>query len=72
MESEHKSQTPDPPSDLAALSSVNEPMKAVALPGLLTPVDPAKGDALLKKLFGTRPLPIVQEDDSPRQAKPKT
>jgi len=37
-----------------------------------TPVDPAKGNALLKKLFGTRPLPIVQEDDSPRRAKPKT
>jgi len=47
-------------------------MKAVALPGLPTPVNPEKGNALLKKLLGSRPLPIVQEDDSPKQAKPKT
>ena len=29
--------------------------------GQTKPVDPEKGDALLRKLFGTRPLPIVQE-----------
>jgi len=72
MESDHKSQTPDPPSNRVAPNSVNEPMKAVALPGLPTPVNPEKGNALLKKLLGSRPLPIVQEDDSPKQAKPKT